>query len=288
MFKLIALLLVNVTLIAQINLQKEYEVIDSEIKISTIIANAKDDTLIYKITPGRYTKKVKTKELVETLKKYGYTDIDTKDKYVKFIQKSPIDTSKIKEEIHKNYLEKYKSIEIQSIKVKPRSYTKSLPSNYTVKLQNKGHLNKEGVVSIKSDTSRQVFFDYFIDATLDVYVARKDIKRNSELSTINTTKKSIILEKFRAMPIENIELAHLQSKRYIKKDTVITHRDTRELQLIKRGSIINVTLNNSNIAISFSAKALENGVLGDIIKVKQKNQKILKVKIVGRNRGEAL
>ncbi len=40
------------------------------------------------------------------------------------------------------------------------------------------------------------------------------------------------------------------------------------------------------MAISFSAKALQNGVYGDIIKVQKSNDKIIKIKVIARNRGE--
>ena len=38
--------------------------------------------------------------------------------------------------------------------------------------------------------------------------------------------------------------------------------------------------------ISFSAKALQNGKLNDIIKVQKSNGKILKVIVTGRNKAE--
>ena len=121
-----------------------------------------------------------------------------------------------------------------------------------------------------------------------MFQAREKIKRKIELSHLNVVKKSIILDKFRAMPIQKVQNIGLQSKHNIKKGAILTSRDAQALQLVKRGSLISVTLKSKNMAISFSAKALENGIYGDIIKVEKNNNKIIKIKVIARNRGEVL
>jgi len=275
-------------LFAENTLLQEYEVSAREVKLSHIIPNVEDDMQLYTITPGRYIKKVKTSELLELLNSYGYDDFKSKHRYIKFSLKSPIELFKIEEEIKEHYLQMYKKIEIRSIKVKPRAYISSLPDTYTFKIPSRTHLNREGVFSIKSEQNRQLFFNYFIDASVDIYQARKDIKRNSELSNLNCVKKSIILDKFKATPVQEVRKGRLQSKRHIKNGTILTSRDVEELYLIKRGSMVNITLNSSNLAISFSAKALEDGVYGDVIKVQKNNLKTMKIKVTGKNKGETL
>lgn len=288
LLRVFLLLFLHLSLFAQTDLLQEYEVSGKDIMLSSIIPSVKEDIKLYSITEGRHTRKVRTKELITLLKEHGFSGLKTRHKYIKFIEKSPIDTSFIEEKIRGLYLQKYQSIDIKSIKVKPRAYLDTLPQKYSVKVQAKNFLKREGVVSIKSEKNRQLFFNYIIDAKIEVYSARKDIKRNSELSNINCVKKSIILDKFRAMPVQNVQIGRLQSKRHIKADTILTQRDIKELHLVRRGSNVNITLNNSNIAISFSAKALEDGVYGDIIRVKQKNSTVLKVKVTGKNKGEAI
>jgi len=286
--KVFLLFFLSYSLFAENFLKSEYEILGDDINLSCIIPDIKNDTKLYTITPGRHTRKVKSSQLITLLKKHGVKDFSAKHKYTYFTQLSPIDTSKIEAEIKKIYLQKYKNIQIKSIKVRPRAYLESLPKNYRIKMQSKNHLKRDAVVSIISDKNRQLFFDYTLDAIVDVYVARKDIDRNSELSNLNSVKKSIILDQFKAMPIEDIKRGRLQTKRHVKTGTVLTTRDIEELELVKRGANVNVTLNNSNLAISFSAKALESGVFGDIIRVEQKNSRVLKVKITGKNRGEAI
>ena len=287
LLKVLFLSLIFFNLSANTTLKEHYYVPTDEIRLSSIIPNVKEDLKLYSITQGRYTRRVKSKELISTLNKHGYTDYVSKSSYIKFTKQSPVNTSKIEQALKKIYSNKYKKIIIHRVEVNPRGFLKSMPKDYTIKLQSKSHLNKKGTLSIKAN-NKQIFFDYNIDATVTIYKARVNIKRNIELSHLNVAKKSIILDKFRAMPIQKVDKAGLQSKHNIKKDTVLTTRDTQALHLVKRGSNISVVLNSQNMAISFSAQALENGVYGDTIKVKKTNDKVIKIKVIGRNRGEVL
>ena len=288
LLKILFFSLFSLSLYANAYLKDHYYVSSNEIRLSTLIPHIKDDFILYSITQGRYTRRIKSKELLNILKQHGYSNYLVKSRYIKFTKENPIDTKKIKQALKEIYLEKYKDIEIRTIEVHARGYIKTMPKKYSVKVQSKSHLKNRGTLSIKSDKNKQIFFDYKIDATVRVFKARVNIKRNIELSHINTVKKSIILDKFRAMPIQIVQNAGLQSKHNIKKDNVLTNRDTQTLQLVKRGSSITVILNSKNMAISFSAQALQNGVYGETIKVKKTNNKIIKIKVTGKNRGEVL
>jgi flagella basal body P-ring formation protein FlgA len=286
--KILFFSLISLSLYANTYLKEHYYIQNDEIKLSSLIPHIKNDSQLYSITQGRYTRRVKSKELIKMLKQHGYSDYLAKSRYIKFTKQSPIDTKKIQQALKKIYSKKYQEIKIRSIEVHPRGYLKTIPSQYRVKLQSKSHLKNRGTLSIKSSSKKQIFFDYKIDATVTVFKARQNIKRNVELSHLNAVKKSIILDKFRAMPIQKVQNAGLQSKHNIKKETILTTRDVQALQLIKRGSMVNIMLKSRNMAISFSAQALQNGVLGDVIKVKKNNNKIIKIKVIARNRGEVL
>jgi flagella basal body P-ring formation protein FlgA len=87
-------------------------------------------------------------------------------------------------------------------------------------------------------------------------------------------------------PIQNIDTNALQGKYRIKKDEIITQRYVEPLNLVKRNSFINVTLDSNNMSISFSAQALGDGRLGDTIMVETTDGKKVKVKITGKNKAE--
>lgn len=288
LLKIFFLLFFSHELFAGIILESEYYVSTDEINLSCILPQTQNDAHLFTITQGRETKRVPVQELISLLKSYGYTDITAKGQYVQFTKQGLFDTSKIKNEIIKIYKQRYKQIEIKNIEVHSRGYLETLPQEYTLYMQAKSHLKNNGMFYIKTNQNKKIFFDFALNAELDAYFARENIQKNTEFSSINTVKKSIILDKFQAQPIQNITDGAVQSKHNIKKDTLLTSRDIVQLQLIRRGSEVNVLLESDNMSISFSAEALEDGVYEQIIEVQKQNGTKIKVKVVGKNRGEAI
>ena len=284
--KFIFFILLTSQVYANHALKNTYYINSNEIYLSTLIKGSSQNIILYKIPSSRHTKKVSSKELLNRLKKHGYTDITLKSKYVKFIIKSPINTSKIASFIKNHYLDKYEIIDIIKVEVVPRSYLTSLPSEYTVHIQAKNYLNKGDIVSIKTLKNKRIFFNYTIYAKLPVYFSKEKIKKNTELSGINITKKSIILDKFMAKPLQNLQAHAFESKYNIKNNKIITLKDIQKLSLVRKNSYVNVSLNKNNMSISFSALSLDNGKMNSIIRVQKTNGTRIKVRVTGRNQAE--
>jgi len=283
-FLLISLLFFNLS--ANSDLKNNYFVFSDTIMLSDIVKSVKKDVKLYTITEGRYTKKVKSKDLLKLLNQYGYSKYNAKHAYIKFTRQSPIDTSKIKEKIRDFYKKRYYNIQIKNIEVHPRGYVKKLFTEYTLKIKEKNALHKNGIISIKSNKNREIFFNYYINAFVNVYKVKYAIKRNTELSMINSRKVKIPLDRFKAMPLQELKNATIQSKHHIKKDTILTTRDIRKLFLIRKGSNVNIFLYNANMSITFSAKATQNGSYGDIINVVKNDGKKIKVFVSGKHKAE--
>lgn len=286
LIKILLLTLIFLHVDAKNTLNNTYYVDSKTINLSSIVPDARHDTKLFNIDTSKYSKRIKTKDLLKILKKHGYTEYTSKDSYTNFILKSPIDTSRIELALKNYYEKKYDDIEIKSLLVEPRSYTTSLPDKYTVNIRDRDYLQNSGTINIKTPKNRKIFFNYEIDAIVSVFVSRKKIKKDVELSAINSSKKSIILDKFRARPIQNIQRGSLQSKHSIRKDKILTHRDVEILSVVKKNSFINVSIYSDNMAITFSAKALQDAKVNDIIRVQKSNGKRLKVKVIGKNRAE--
>nr|WP_321265677.1 flagellar basal body P-ring formation chaperone FlgA [uncultured Sulfurimonas sp.] len=284
--KILLFILLSTFLYASSSLKETYYVNSDDIYISHIIADAPRNKQIYKIEPGKYTKKVKSKELINILKKNGYRNFLAQNRYVTFIKKSPIDTSKIVSYIKKHYTNKYEHIDIKKITVEARGYIDSLPKEYTINLRSKDYLSRDGIVSITTPDNKKSFLNYDVSANVQVYFTKSKIKKDTPLSVLNTVKKSIILDKFMAKPIQNIDATALESKHHMKKNKIITVRNVETLSLVKQNSNVNVSLNSNNMSISFSAKALQDGKYGDQIVVQKDDGTRLKVRVVGKNRVE--
>jgi flagellar basal body P-ring formation protein FlgA len=269
-------------------LQRNYYIKDNSIKLSTIVENIeiKNDVLLFKLQNNKHIKRVKAGRLIQILKKHGYKEFTSPYPYIQFNKISPIDTTKIKEFVIQHYKEKYKTIDIKNLTIAPRSYMEKMPKNYTIEIRSREHLNHEGVVAIKTDKNKMIFFNYMVQASVKVITLKKDLQRNSELTKVNTLKDSIILDKFNAMPLQTVEESTLELKHSMKKGEIITTRDIQPLDLIKRDANVNVALQNGSIVITFAARALQDGCLGDTIFVENSKGKKIKVIVTGRNRAK--
>ena len=279
------LLMVSLGLFAT-PLKDIYYVKSNDINISQIVPQAKENVNLFSIDRDRYTKRVKSKDIIKLLKQHGYGSYEASSRYIKFIKKSPIDTTKMELALKEMYKKTYSDIKINRIDILPRGYINSLDKRYVVKIKPYYTLHRDGVLHVETQDSKKIFFDYYIDAMVSVYMAKRDIHKGERLSLLNTTKKRVVLNKFRASPMQKKDLNVRQSKHNIKKNRIITTRDIEELTMVKRGSKVNVKLDNNGILISFSAESLQNGKLNDIITVKNNKGKRFKVRVVGKNRVE--
>lgn len=284
--KILFLSLTLLNLHASNALKDIYYVESKDITISSIIPEAKNESKILRIEENRYSLKIKTKDLISMLSKHGYKNLNSKSSYTNFILKSPIDTSYIQQKIIDYYKKEYEEIDIKSVSVEPRGYVTSLPKDFVVNIRNRDFLSNSGIVNIKTTQNKKLFFDYRITANVPVYTSREIIKKEAGISHSNCIKKNILLDSFRAMPLQNIETKSLQAKRHIPKGMILTSRDVEALDVVKRDSTLNVILHQDGMAITFSAKALQDGKVNDIINIQNSSGKILKAKITGSGTAE--
>jgi len=285
-FKVLFFLLLTLSLIASDRVQSNYYVDSDAIYLSHVVPHAKEDFKIFSFDRGQYIKRVKAQELLEILKEYGYPTYTAESRYVQFTKKSPIDLSKIELSVREFYEKKYPDIKIKTISVRPRGFIKSLSENYSVKLERDAHLSRDGTLYVKTDDHKKIFFDYDVEAQIDVIVTKKKIKRGEELSLFNATRKSIILERLRAMPLQDLQKISYESKQHLNNGHIVTMRDVKQLSIVKRNTVVSVGLRENNVVISFSAKALQDGKLGDTIMIQKNNLQRLKVVVIGKNRVE--
>ncbi|MCW8837611.1 MAG: flagellar basal body P-ring formation chaperone FlgA [Thiovulaceae bacterium] len=285
LFKLFFLFLLSINIYALEHIKQTYY-IDSHNINSTLFFKNKKNILLYTIPQQSHSLRIKRQQLQQLLKENGFKDFKISSRYVYFEINSPINTAKIELFLKEHYEQKYKKINIIDIKVRPRAYMEKLPKNYTIDIRRRNHLSKDGVVSIEDNYHKKFFFNYLIDANIDVVQAKNKIKKDEELSKINSEIKTIKFEKFRAMPLQYIPTSEYQVKHHIKAHKTITLRDVEKLALVKKGQSVSVWLNNSGISISFVAKALQSGKLNDIITVQKNNGKRLKAKVVAKQKVE--
>lgn len=284
--KIFFFLLISTQLFSQIILKDIYPVESKNIYLNDIIKNSPKNELLFTIDENKYSKRVKSSQIIKLLKKIGIKDIKSSSRYVQFKLLSPIDTTKIEEFLRQHYIEKYKTINIQNIFVNPRGYIESLPKNYHIEIRDKSYLSRNGIINIKDQNNKKIFLNYSIEATIKVLNTKDKIDRGEKISLFNTNYKTIKLDKFKATPITKFKKDTYQTSRHINKDKTLTIRDIETLNLIHKNSQVSVGLYNGGIYITFIAKALQNGKLGDIITIQKSDLKRLKARVVGKNKVE--
>ncbi len=273
-------------LYANTQLKSNYFIQENYVVVSNIIKGSKSELKLFDIDKNRHSIRIKTKNLLNKLNKLGYKNISSKHNYTQFTQKSPINTDRLELYLRKIYIKNYMNIDIHSVSISPRSYLYEMPQNYHINLPKKAYLSNKGIIEIKTEDNKKIFFNYLVKARISVIISKQMIQKDDELSFLNAKKKSIMLQKFRALPLQEINKATLQIKHRVKKDFILTSRDVVGLFLVKRGSTINVVVEDSNIAISFLAKAKQNGRLGERITIINSLGKKLKAVVTARNSAE--
>ena len=269
-------------------LKNEYYIKNNFVMLSDIVNSLKkNDKKLFSLNENRHTLRVRTKELIKLLKINGYTEYVSKYReYIQFTKRSPINRKKLINKIKKLYKRKYSFITIKNISVQPNVYLEKLPSQYTIHFEKSSYLSNRGILYIKTLKRKKIFFHYLINAKVTIYQAKQNIKRSTHLENRNCQKKDIILDKFRAMPVQDINKHQYQSKYNIGAGRTITVRNVTGLDLVRRGSQINIFIDYANMQISFSAKALQNGELGQTINVRNREGKKMKVIVTGKNIAE--
>jgi flagella basal body P-ring formation protein FlgA len=277
---LLALFFISCSLYAR-ELHKVYFVTSNDINLSVITGDKKNDMHLYTIQRDRYLLRVRSKDLLEILHKNGYRDFKRHLSYVMFIKEPAIDMEALEEKLKNAYKEFYSSITIKDVKIIPRERIEALPQSFSLKIQRQSFLRSHANMSIKTPQGKQYFFDYYIDALVEVYKAKKKILKGEPLSGRNIEKRTLQLDRFRAKPIQNY--IGTQAKHRIKEGKVITQRDVSKLSLVHRGEYVSVLLEQNTLEIGFSAKALQEGSINDIILIQNKRGKKMRAKVIGKN-----
>jgi len=174
----------------------------------------------------------------------------------------------VKEEIIKFYKSHYPTIEIEKI-----TSNKPFPKHYKkidFKLANYKLPSSTLIIDGK-------YYFYTINAKIKVFVARKVIRVNETIKP-NVIEKSINFRSFYSKPLTHIPNNLIASK-IISKNGIINESNTRIKPLILKDENIKVIIKSNNIEIYSTAKALQDGNIGDIIRI-EINNKIFKAKVV--------
>ena len=253
---------------------------------SQIYKDIPKDFIFYTYDQNEHMLRSNITEIAAIFKKHGFDLKFDGARYVTFREKSTIDTSLITEMLQKEFLQKYKTIEIKSLLIIPRAYITELPKEYSLKLQHQTLYQNHSTFAIITPEHKMIFFDYVLDATIDVLVTTTKVARHEMLGMANTVTKKIQFLNFKATPLSDITNHQYQSKFSLKSDTILTQNDVELFSVVKRDDVVNAFIEDGGVSISFEAVAVQDGKVGDTITIRKPDGKELKAKVVASKRVE--
>ncbi len=267
-------------------LRQEYHYSDHKIYSTTLFPGLKNKFILFNINNNRTKYRVKSSKIEKLFNKHGLKLNLGKVRYVTFIKKSPIDTSALSSEIKKRYESFYPNLHVNHILVSPRNYLKRLDPKFKLILHNKNLKRSHGVFSIKTSKKERIFFDYEVDATIEIYAALRPLNRGNALSPLNAIKKQVKFETFNALPLNHINTKEYRLKRSIKKNHILTERDVEAYPIVKKGNNVLVELKSGSVVLEFTAVASQDGSKNDIISIQKKDGRRIKAKVIAPGRVE--
>ena len=236
---------------------------------------------------GKKAAKIETKKLHEILTANFKTYKDKSGGNVVFVSGCSL-MDMVQMQFLKAISDEFEGISIKELVIEPQV---RLPENFNeLKLQNvfiSGQDSSKGVFRASFEqpdlTSKSLFFKYSFRAKIPVFIAINKIEHNHILSLTDYQSNYIEFEKYQKDMFSSMPSSRLVARTAIKAGEVLSQRQFSAMSLVKRGDILNAVLNDGGLSVIVEVRALEDGNLGDMIKIRTKDNKILPASVSGKN-----
>ncbi len=267
-----------------ITLEENYETKGRDIYASDISKEITKDFLLFSYDTDKQILCTSAQKVIALFKNHGILIQPNKVKTITFREKSPINIQKICDALQREFLNKYPALIIKSLKLYPRTHLSELPDKYSLTLQKQTLARNYSTVSIITPEHKMIFFDYVLDAQLDVVVSTKPIARHEKLSFENTKIKRVKFLSFRAAPLSDVLNHQYQSKFSIKSDEILTQNDIEQLSVVRRNEHVVAFVEDGGVSITFDVVSQQDGKVGDVIVVRKSDGKALRAKVISDKR----
>ncbi|GAA6987464.1 flagellar basal body P-ring formation chaperone FlgA [Helicobacter pylori] len=202
-----------------------------------------------------------------------------------------LDSNALKTAIKEAYLKEYKDLklEIETINLEiPERFSNAPILSYELNAFNK--LKKDGVVFLRleNEPNLRLPVRYSVTGSMQAFKSVGAIKKDENITT-NNTKKERVLFGALSNPLLEGAIDKVSAKNFIPPNTLLSADKTQALIIVRKNDIITGVYEEGQISIEISLKALENGVLNQIIQAKNlESDKILKAKVLSSSKAQIL
>ncbi|EAJ9124777.1 flagellar basal body P-ring formation protein FlgA [Campylobacter coli] len=194
----------------------------------------------------------------------------------------------IKTALAKEFKNNFPSLIIKNIDLKITTLPKDFEQYQFIRIANARFNQAQGFVRAEFKTpqniQKNVFFRYFIQANLEVLKSERAIKRGDKLGAFDY--KSVLID-FDKVPLNALTLDdvyNLVAKSNINKNTILRANMFKTTALIRRNDPIIGVLSEANVDVLIELVALQSANMGERIRAKNKEGKVMQGIVVGKNR----
>jgi len=252
----------------------------------TIDSKCEKNFEVLRIPDAKTSYRVNAQIIAKTFELGGCPIEIKKVRFINFTKQAGTDYHVLKEQITLFFKHHYPTIEIQEIHIIPRADSNSLPEQSKVVFEDGSFKNKKGTFYVVDRHGIRRYFDFSIDATLNLLHTNKKVARREAISIQNTLLQSLPFEGFKGKPLGTLPETPYRFRSSLKENTLILDRHIEPLPMVLRGSRVSAIVQNGSVIVEFIARATQEGGLYDIITVEKADGKRMRAKIIGENRVE--
>ncbi len=197
-----------------------------------------------------------------------------------------VDLSELNFEVLKAYKNEYQGINIKNLSLEQASSAQAKQLKLLrVELSQNALKQSYGMFSaIYSDESNRevrIYFRFKIFADVEVVKATRDIIRDKKIESGDIEVGLAAFERNVCRSVSRDGVVGMSARRFIKAGNTITKDDVSQPFLVNRNSTVVVAIREGELEVEFEATAMEDGAMGQLINVKNKNGKVYKAEVVG-------
>lgn len=267
-------------------LKQTYTFKEPKIYSSDLVSGCPKRFEILQIPEGKSTYRINAQIIAKTFELNGCSVDVAKVRYVNFTKQTTLNVLPLSKQLYDVFITKYPTMVIQKIDVFPRGFIESLPQHSTAVFDKDICDNNTGTFYVLDEGGVRRYFDFTLEATLNVLHSSQKITRNAVISPSNTSIKLVPFTQFRGIPLGALPAQAHRFRRSIHENQPIVDRYLEPLPIVLKGAKVSVQVQNESVIVEFIATATQEGALYDIITIEKSDKKRAKAKVIGENRVE--
>ena len=272
----------------EVSIYPMYCIVNDQISLRTLGFDGEDNEILN--LEGMRAAKIESKRLYEILTSNFKTYKDKSGGSVVFVK-----NCQIMDEIQMHFLraisDEYPGISVSDLSISPQN---KLPANFKDLVFKNIFLSdqnsQKGVFRASFEdvdlSLKSLYFKFSFNAKMPVFITINSMNTNHILSLLDYQPTMIEFSKWPRDALSGLSAATLITKIQIKSGEILTKRQFNAISLVKKGEMLNAVLIEGGVNIIAEVKALEDGNLGDMIKIRTKDNKILEATVSGK--GQAI